>query len=71
MTHNDIISAAYKAGIAPAGTSGYVIFNNELEHFANIIADTVRERCALLCERDDRYRGSHFAQLIRYDKTNT
>ena len=63
MNREDIIRMAQEAGWT--GPEENVTYVAMLERFANLVAAVEREACAKLCEDSDRYRGEHFAQLIR------
>ncbi len=63
MNREDIIRMAQEAGWT--GPEENVTYVAMLERFANLVAAAEREACAKVCEESERYRGEHFAQLIR------
>jgi hypothetical protein len=50
MEREQIIQWASRVGAERAGSSSFVIFNEELEAFAKLVAAHEREACAKVCD---------------------
>ena len=67
MNREDIIRMAREAGAVFPADGSYHRFESEenLEHFAALVASAEREACAKVCEDSVEYAGDTLAEAIR------
>jgi len=68
MTRDNIISMAREAAGEPAWDGKVECTWNELERFAELVAEAEREACAKMCEQisdEEYYMGRQYADMLR------
>lgn len=63
MTQDEIIDMAIQAGASPDENKIWLMYAEEIETFANLVAAKEREACAKVCEKT--FFSIHAVQAIR------